>query len=236
MSVPGPAAQFRAAAFDLDGTLIDTAPDLVTAVNGVLTASGYSALPEARIRSFIGDGVEQLVLRSLNASLGTGTVPADTLAMALGQFRDLYLRELFHRSRIYPGVVDTLQGLSGAGLALCCVTNKEQGLALPLLEAAGLAQFLDFTLCAGESHERKPSPAMLLTACARLGIWPQELLWVGDSSIDIRAGRAAGCAVVAVSYGYDQSVTAGPAADAMIGSLSELLGDLNLPASIGRRK
>ena len=232
MSMPGPAAQFRAAAFDLDGTLIDTAPDLVTAVNGVLTANGYSALPDVRIRSFIGDGVEQLVLRALGASLGTGTVPANTLAMALSQFRDLYLQELFHRSRIYPGVVDTLQGLSSAGLSLCCVTNKEQGLALPLLEAAGLAQLLEFTLCATHPHERKPSPAMLLSACARLGIAPRELLWVGDSGTDIRAGRAAGCAVVAVSYGYDQSVAAGPAADAMIHNLSELLGQLNLPASL----
>ena len=232
MSMPGPAAQFRAAAFDLDGTLIDTAPDLVTAVNGVLTASGYPALPEARIRSFIGDGVEQLMLRSLSASLGTGTVPPNRLAMALSQFRDLYLQELFHRSRIYPGVVDTFQALSSAGLSLCCVTNKEQGLALPLLEAAGLARFLDFTLCAGQPQERKPSPAMLLTACTRLGIAPRELLWVGDSSTDIRAGRAAGCAVVAVSYGYDQSVAAGPAADTMIDNLSELLGQLHLPASL----
>jgi phosphoglycolate phosphatase len=231
MSKPGLAAPFRAAAFDLDGTLIDTAPDLVTAVNGVLTASGYPALPEARIRSFIGDGVEQLMWRALSASFGTGTVPPNTLAMALGQFRDLYLDELFHRSRIYPGVVDTLQALSSAGLSLCCVTNKEQGLALPLLEAAGLARFLDFTLCAGQPQERKPSPVMLLSACARLGIRPRELLWVGDSSTDIRAGRAAGCTVVAVSYGYDQNLAAGPAADAMIGNLSELLGQLDSPAS-----
>jgi phosphoglycolate phosphatase len=214
-------AGIRALGFDLDGTLIDTAPDLADAINAMLEAIGQSPLAEARIRTLIGNGVEQLVVRSLTASLGHEPTNATYLAKALDLFRRTYAQHFFRRSQVYPGAMMALQSLAQATMSLCCVTNKESTLALPLLEAAGLGQYLAFTLCPEQPAERKPSPTLLLAACARLRVKPQEMLYVGDSVIDIRAARAAGCRVAAVNYGYDFRLDA--KADAVIASLAELL-------------
>jgi phosphoglycolate phosphatase len=192
----------RAAAFDLDGTLIDTMPDLAAAVNLMLSMLGASELPEARVRALVGDGVDQLVLRALTESLGSLPAQSAQRSAANALFRRLYGQGLFKRSKVYPGVHDALRSLAAAGTTLCCITNKDSMFAVPLLEQAQLSALFSFTLCADRAEDRKPSPNMLLAACARLGIAPAQLLYVGDSSIDIAAARAAGCQVIAVSYGY----------------------------------
>jgi phosphoglycolate phosphatase len=201
--------RIRAVAFDLDGTLIDTMRDLAASVNLMLGMLGAKELPEARVRALVGNGVETLVQRALNESVGSSATHAAQRSAALTLFRRLYGHGLFKHSKVYPGVVDTLRALSEAGLALCCITNKDSAFAEPLLRAAGLSEFLSFTLCADRAADRKPSPNMLLAACSRLGITPAEMLYVGDSSMDIAAARAAGSPVIAVGYGYGKDHAGG---------------------------
>jgi phosphoglycolate phosphatase len=214
----------RAAAFDLDGTLIDTMGDLAAAVNLMLGMLGAKELPEPRVRALVGNGVDQLVLRALTESLGDRPTHSAQRSAALALFRRLYGQRLFKQSRVYPGVVQALRSLSDAGIALCCVTNKDSMFAEPLLQEAGLGSFFAFTLCADRAEDRKPSPNMLLAACSRLGIAPAEMLYVGDTGIDIAAARAAGCPVIAVSYGYgkDHSNTDAKA-DGFVDRLTDLV-------------
>ncbi len=195
--------RIRAAAFDLDGTLVDSAPDLAAAANAMLKALGNRRLAEYRITALIGDGVDRLVEGVLTTSLRRAPAPA-ALAAAGTLFRRIYAERLFDRSRVYPGVVQGLGALRKAGIRLCCVTNKHSAFTAPLLDAAGLARRFAFALCADRAEERKPKPDLLLAACARFGIAPAELLYVGDSRADIGAARAAGCPVAAVDYGYNQ--------------------------------
>ncbi len=220
--------RIRAAAFDLDGTLIDTMGDLAAAVNLMLGMLGARELPEVRVRALVGNGVEQLVLRALTESLGNRPTHSAQRSAALTLFRRLYAQGLFNRSKVYPGVTQALQSMRDAGIALCCITNKDSAFTEPLLEQAGLAEFFAFTLCADRAEDRKPSPNMLLAACSRLGIAPAEMLFVGDSSMDIAAARAAGCPVIAVSYGYGKEHAGAPVqADGLVDTLKDLLS-LNL--------
>ncbi|HMA32067.1 MAG TPA: phosphoglycolate phosphatase [Casimicrobiaceae bacterium] len=218
----GPPARFRAVAFALDGTLVDSAPDLAATANATLEALGHAPLPEARVAALIGGGVERLVEGALAASTGRAAA-AGALAAALALFRRSYAERLFDRSRVYPGVVEGLEALDALGIACCCITNKASAFTLPLLDAAGLGRRLAFALCADRREERKPAPDMLLAACLRLHVAPAELLYVGDSRIDIEAARAAGCPVAVVDYGYHQGYSlADERPDWIIGSLVEL--------------
>jgi phosphoglycolate phosphatase len=192
LRMPKLADRIRAVAFDLDGTLIDTMGDLSVAVNLMLSMLGARELPEPSVRALVGNGVDQLVLRALAESAGNTPTHSAQRSAALALFRRLYGQGLFKRSKVYPGVVQALGSLSDAGISLCCITNKD----------TGLSGFFAFTLCADRAEDRKPSPTMLLAACSRLGIAPAEMLYVGDSTLDIEAARAAGSPVIAVSYGY----------------------------------
>ena len=201
--MPMLAARIRAVSFDLDGTLIDTLPDLAGAVNETLTALRAPNLPTGRIAGFIGDGADILVLRAVAASLG---LPCEEDARSTGAvdiFDRLYRQRLMSESRVYPGVVETLQRLSESGFAICCITNKDGKFALPLLAAAGLSRWLAFTLSPATREERKPNPAMIVAATRKLGVDPQEMVYVGDTATDILAAHAAGCPAIAVSYGYN---------------------------------
>jgi phosphoglycolate phosphatase len=218
--------RIRAVAFDLDGTLIDTMGDLAASVNLMLGMLGAKELPELRVRALVGNGVETLVLRALDESIGSSATHAAQRSAALALFRRVYGQNLYKHSKVYPGVVETLQGLSRAGLALCCITNKDSAFAEPLLQQAGLGEFLSFTLCADRAEDRKPSPNLLQAACSRLGIAPSEMLYVGDSGMDIAAARAAGSPVIAVSYGYGKDHAAGPGdiqPDGCVDDLTEIV-------------
>jgi len=215
--------RIRAAAFDLDGTLVDTTRDLAAALNLTLSMLGTRELAEARIRQLIGQGIEQLVLRALAESLGGHPSHAAQRSAALALFRRLYAQGLFRESRVFPGVAEGLRSLAAAGIALCCITNKHSDFSEPLLRAAGLAHFFAFTLCADRAEDRKPSPNLLLAACSRFGIAPAQMLYVGDSAPDIAAARAAGCPVIAVSYGYDNDAVAQGQPDGCVARLTDLL-------------
>jgi phosphoglycolate phosphatase len=211
----------NAAGFDLDGTLIDSAPDIAAAANAMLEALGLRTLPEAHFPGLIGDGVDQLVRRALTASAATAPDAAQqTRAHEL--YRRLYAARLFERSRVYPGVAAGLRALREAGVRLCCITNKAHEFVEPMLAAAGLLSLFEFSLSPRHDAERKPSPVMLLAACARLDSRPAEFVYVGDSRTDILAARAAHCGAVAVDYGYQREALAELTPDAVIGSLVEL--------------
>jgi phosphoglycolate phosphatase len=213
----------EAVAFDLDGTLIDTAPDLAAAANSMLRILGGRALPEHRIAALIGDGLDTFVARVLEESGGASQLDAALQSGARVLLRNLYERDLFARGRVFPGVVQTFQVLENAALPLCCITNKESRFALPLLEAAGLRERFAVTVCADRPEDRKPSPDMLLAVCRQLGVEPANLLYVGDSPSDIAAARAAGCRVVAVTYGYsDYDVLAGARPHGLLANLTQI--------------
>ena len=189
-----------AVSFDLDGTLIDTAPDLGAAANMMLVMLGGRPLADDRIPGLIGAGIDEFVKKVLTQA---GVVPdAPLLEMASTLFRNLYGQRVFQRSRIYPNVVMTLHTLRADGLILCCVTNKERKFAQPLLELAGLSGFFAALLCPERPEDRKPSPSLLYSACSQAEVEPLDMLLVGDSRADNLAAQAAGCRVVAVDYGY----------------------------------
>ena len=222
LNVAAPFAGIRAVGFDLDGTLIDSLPDLAAAINAMLRKLDYSALTQAKIRTLIGDGAESLVERALAAGRGDSAreVPVNE---AFAIVKEIYSRQMFRDSRLYPGVIPTLETLRDAHLALFCVTNKDGGLARALMREAGLEPLLAFTMGPHTRAERKPSPAMLRHAAAQLGLMPQQVLYVGDSVVDMEAAHAAGCPAVAVSYGYDERIRAGAGEPrALIAHFSEL--------------
>lgn len=195
----------EAVAFDLDGTLVHTAPDLAAATNMMLIILGARPLAEEQIPALIGGGIDALVENSL---IRSGITPDRAMQVMAGAlFRNLYGQRVFERSSIYPGVVMTLHRLRSGGRTLCCVTNKERKFALPLLEFAGLNGFFASVLCADRPEDRKPSPKMLKAACVHACVEPAKMLLVGDSGADILSAKAAGCRVVAVDYGYHHDLS-----------------------------
>ncbi len=216
--------RIRAVAFDLDGTLIDTLPDLTGAVNAMLTALGGHSLPPSRVKDLVGDGASQLVARAVTESFGTAAPDDGQLATATDLFYRFYAEHLYVHSRVYPDAVQTLGALADCAFLLCCVTNKASRFAYPLLDVAGLKDLLRFTLCADRAEQRKPSPVLLLEACRRLGVAPDEMLYVGDAHTDVLAARAAGCGAVAVTFGYHRQGTLEQVKpDATLGALLEIV-------------
>lgn len=192
----------KAALLDLDGTLLDTAPEIAAAANAMLAGQGLPALPAATVRDFIGQGIPKLVERCLQAA-GL-PLACERLEPALRSFGAHYARLNGTASPPFPGVVEGLARLRAAGLKLACVTNKASAFTHPLLERTALAPFLDRVVTSDEVGARKPRPEPFLHACDALGVMPQEAVVVGDSQNDAAAARAAGCRVVLVSYGYNE--------------------------------
>lgn len=192
----------RAVLLDLDGTLLDTLPDIAAAACAMLSERGRAPLPAAAVRDFIGSGIRTLVERCLEA---TGDARTDeTLEEAERSFRRHYERLNGTASRPFPGVIETLESLRSRGIALACVTNKARAFTVPLLRSTRLLPYFDAVVTSDDAGERKPHPAPFLQACRALGVSPAEALVVGDSALDAQAGRAAGCTVLLVSYGYTE--------------------------------
>lgn len=213
----------RAIAFDLDGTLINTAPDLIACMNVVLNMIGRRPLPEEVAPHLIGAGISSFVERALTYGSDSGPHTPALRAGAEAVFRKLYSHHFFERSSVYPGVRHSLGSLTAMGASLCCVTNKESSFATRLLDAADLSHYFRHVLCADLAEDRKPSPNLLLAACRRLQIEPHELMYVGDSRCDIIAARAAGCPIVSVAYGYnDPQALEALHPDELIDNLAEM--------------
>jgi phosphoglycolate phosphatase len=191
----------RAAALDLDGTLLDTLPDIAEAANRMLDDLGRARADLATVRDYIGDGIPRLTKRLLTQAREGEPDPA-LFERALPLFQQHYRDTFTATSRPFPGVVEGLQRMRGAGLRLACVTNKAMAFSAPLLEATGLARYLDLVIGGDSLPSKKPDPGPLLHVAGRFSVAPAGLLVIGDSDNDSCAGRAAGCPVILVSYGY----------------------------------
>lgn len=214
-------------AVDLDGTLVDSAPDIAYCVDRALEAAGFEPPGEALARVWIGDGLEQLIWRALAHA---GAPRDDGIhAEAMRAFLACYRENLFVRSALYPGAVDVLDLALEHGIRLCCITNKREAASRPLLEQAGLLDRFELLLGGDTLPEKKPSPLPLQHAARTLGVELARCTLLGDSPQDLRAARAAGCGFIWASYGYGKvdPVERGPYA--------ELTALANLPALLGLR-
>lgn len=197
-------------AVDLDGTLIDSAPDLAHCVGLALESVGFDAPGERRTRSWIGDGVETLIARAL-AHAGVDENDAETFAAAFATFTECYRRSLYVRSTLYPDVAETLATLSDRGVRLCCVTNKRHALADEILRQAGIRDRFEFVIGGDSLPHKKPSPVPLESAARRCGVSAADAAMVGDSYHDFHAARDAGFAFFWAAYGYCAQIDAEPA-------------------------
>ena len=191
----------RAVLIDLDGTLLDTAPELVASVNALLLSRGLEPLPETCVRNLIGKGVAHLVTGAMQLSMRAAP-DAYTIAQAIEQFNAIYWRFNGTQARLYPEAFNGLTALRGAGLKTACVTNKPSAFTLPLLQAVHCFDQFDAVVCGDEVTNKKPAPDALWLACKRLSVQPNEAVMIGDSANDALAARAAGCVMLLVPYGY----------------------------------
>ncbi len=218
-----PLSHLDAVLFDLDGTLVDSARDLMDAVNAVLAEEGLRAVDLDETRAMIGDGARVLLERALARTGGDpGAAPG-----LLPRLLALYEAGASRHTRPYPGVVETLEALRAAGLRLAVVTNKPERAARLVLADMGLDRYFEAVIGGDTLPRRKPDPAPVHEALRRLGVAPDRAAMVGDNHHDVEAGRAAGLRVVAVSYGYAHRPPAELGADRLIDAFAEL------PAALG---
>jgi phosphoglycolate phosphatase len=209
---------------DLDGTLIDSVPDLAYSVDAMMARLGRPPRGEAAVRTWVGNGVERLVERALTGEL-EGAAPAQDFALAYPIFLEIYAENTSGRSRLYPGVREGLDYLLAAGYPLGCVTNKAAQFTLPLLKHLGVYDAFGIVVSGDTLPEKKPHPAPLLYAAQHFGVAPGESLMIGDSVSDVKAARAAGFGIVCTSYGYNHGQDIRLAhPDAVIDSLTDLKG------------
>ena len=215
--------EINAVAFDLDGTLVETLPDLHESAIRMLAQLGRPAVSEATVRACVGEGVDRLVKRLLTGA-SAGEPDAALFKTAAENFRSHYASVLTRASHPFAGVVSTLEILRERGFKLACVTNKPARFTEPLLERLGLTAYLDVVISGDSLPRKKPDPLPLLHTARAFGIEPALLLMVGDSPVDTGAARAAGCPVFCVPYGYRGSLTVQELdCDAIVPTLPDLL-------------
>lgn len=213
--------------FDLDGTLIDSAPDLVVAVNQMLIGLSLREATTKQTQTWIGNGGAKLVERALRFGLGKTETDAEVEALqgrAMDLFFDRYQDCCCETSQLYPGVLDTLGQLQQQGVKMACVTNKPSRFTLPMLAHYQLEALLPVAISGDTCAVKKPEAEPLLLACRELGCPAEHSIMVGDSINDVQAARNAGMPVVAVDYGYNHGVPIEESApDAVISDFADLL-------------
>ncbi len=195
----------RAVLIDLDGTLLDTAPEIAASAADMLAELGLEPVAVPLVRDFIGKGIPSLVRRTLGQSLGR--VPDERrIGSGIESFFFHYEKRNGQLATAYPGVREGLTTLYSMGFSLACVTNKAERFTLPLLRSTGLESFFSAIVSGDTAARKKPAPDPILAACRQLGIAPREAVMVGDSTNDALAARAAGCGILLVPYGYSEGV------------------------------
>lgn len=207
-------------AFDLDGTLVDTAPDLIGTLNVLLAGEGLPMLPMAAARPMIGRGAMAMLEQGF-AAAGEVLTP-EQRPILFERFIDHYRDRIARESRPFPGVVAALDELTAAGAVLAVCTNKRTALSVALLDALGLSARFAAIVGPDSAPAAKPDPRHLTTAIAAAGGRPDHALMVGDSQTDRDAARAAGVPVVLVSFGYTEVPAAELAPDALIDRFDQL--------------
>jgi phosphoglycolate phosphatase len=208
----------RALIFDLDGTLVDSAPDLLEATNAVLAAVGRPGIDPATLRHMVGFGARSLITQAMTA---TGSPPAEAdLPRLLEIFLDHYRAHIADHSTVFPGVIETLAALKAEGARLGVLTNKPQDLTLSLLPLLKLDGYFEAVYGAGRMAYTKPDPRIFADVVRDVGGGPAVM--IGDSVTDLLTGRAAGVPVILVDYGYTPEPAANLGADAVTGDFREI--------------
>jgi phosphoglycolate phosphatase len=210
----------RCVIFDLDGTLVDTAPDLMLATNHVLAGLGRRPISMDQVRAFVGHGARALIARGCEA---TGDPVAPRALEALYQkFLLYYGANIAAASAPFPGVVTLLDRCLQAGIGMGICTNKLEGLSAQLLEALGIANYFGAIVGSDTLGISKPDPAPYFETLRRLGDADAPSILIGDSETDIKTARAAGVPVIAVSFGYTAAPVAVYAPDHVVDHFDEV--------------
>jgi len=191
----------RAIIFDLDGTLLDTLPDLARAANLMLADLGLPAIDGLQVRAYIGDGAVRLVKRALtnDRDREPDTVLFDR---AMPIFNRYYGEGVARETRVYPGVIKGLDAFRARGFPLACITNKPAKFTLPLLAQTGLAEYFELVVSGDFLPRKKPDPMPVTYACGFFAARPEHVVLIGDSGNDRESAHAAGCPALGVTYGY----------------------------------
>ncbi len=207
---------------DVDGTLVDSVPDLAYCVDEMLTALDMSPHGEAEVRHWVGNGVERLVRRALIGQLD-GEPDEALFDKAYPIFMDLYKENTSKRSCLYPGVKEGIDYLKSSGYKLGCVTNKAEIFTHPLLKDLGIFDYFASIVSGDTLEKKKPDPLPLLYSAEKLGVTAEDSLMLGDSISDVKAARAAGFQIICMSYGYNHGVDIRESnPDVVIDSMAEL--------------
>ncbi len=209
------------AIFDLDGTLVDTAPDIIDALNRTLSDLDFSPIDEATGRTFIGSGAKSLVASGLRKSSKV-PVTASCLEAAYARFITYYTEASAERSALYPGVSEGLGMLQDIGIAMGVCTNKPHTLSLDVLDAFGLHKYFRAVVGGDVLPERKPAARHLLETAKRINPKFNHAIMIGDSPTDVATAQNAAIPIVAVDYGYTTTPPANLGANAVISDMREL--------------
>ncbi|WP_194436798.1 phosphoglycolate phosphatase [Vibrio fluminensis] len=196
--------QLKLIAFDLDGTLLDSVPDLAVAADQAVRELGYAGVSEEQVRDYVGNGADILIARALSQSIDINPELSPELRAKGRELFDDYYEKSGHKlTHLYPQVKETLAELKQAGFILALVTNKPSKFVPDVLAQHDIADFFSDVLGGDAFPERKPNPVALNWLMEKHGCTPNEMLMVGDSKNDILAAKNAGCASFALTYGYN---------------------------------
>lgn len=217
----------KAVLIDLDGTLINTAPEIARAINSMLVSLNKPAIEEKQIAAYIGEGAQVLIKRCL-----TGQLDGEPALAEYEQAQPLffeYYAKIVTESKPYPQVLESLQAFKKAGYRLACVTNKPDRFTVPLLESSHLLQYFECVVSGDTLARKKPAPDQIFYICEKMAVAIDEVVLIGDSKTDIAAARNAACFIFTVPYGYNQGAEiASNEVDAMINHIGEALDFLDL--------
>ncbi|ABZ78615.1 phosphoglycolate phosphatase [Shewanella halifaxensis HAW-EB4] len=221
-------SQIKAVAFDLDGTLIDSVPDLAAATRATLEELALPLCSDEQVRSWVGNGAEMLMRRALSFALNTA-VTEEQLQACMPKFMHFYGLNLQQHSQLYPGVESVLEQLQQAGYRMAIVTNKPYEFTLPLLKAFNIDAYFSMVLGGDSLSKMKPDPLPLQHILHEWRLETEQLLMVGDSKNDILAAKSAKVASVGLTYGYNYGEDIGLSGpDAVCEQFSEITALLKL--------
>ncbi|MDG6294283.1 phosphoglycolate phosphatase [Glaesserella parasuis] len=198
--------QFKLIGFDLDGTLVNSLPDLALSLNSAFAEVGLPQAPEELVLTWIGNGSDVLFAKGMEWTGKADEFSQEELAQIKRRFGYFYGENVCNISKLYPNVKETLETLKAQGYILAVVTNKPTKHVLPVLQAFKIDHLFSEALGGQSLPQIKPHPAPLYYLCGKFGLYPHEMLFIGDSKNDILAAKAAGCKSVGLTYGYNYNI------------------------------